>query len=150
MRFTLERTTSVRRTPGEVYAFLAEIGNHPRFVESVVSMRALAPGPLQVGTPLEVVRALPGIHAGRIRSRYEVSALEPDRRFGFTGALGPLGGTGEYLIEPDGSTGARVTLRVSATTSAGLAILAPLIRRFLEHDATGNLASLKRVLESER
>jgi len=149
MRFTVERSVQIRRSPAEIYAFLAEVENHPRFVESVVSMRALAPGPLQVGTPLEVVRALPGIHVGRMTARYEGIALGRDRRFGFTGALGPLRGTGEYLIEPDGGTGARVTIRVGATTSAGFAIIGPLIRRFLEHDASGNVASLKRLLESE-
>ena len=149
MRFAVERSVQIRRTPAAIYGFLAEVANHPRLEEGVVSMRALASGPLQVGTPLEVVRALPGIHLGRITSRYEVSALERDRRFGFTGTLGPLRGTGDYVIEPDGLTGARVTIRISATTSAGFAILAPLIRRFLERNAIRNLASLKRLLESE-
>ena len=61
----------------------------------------------------------------------------------------PGRGSGEYLIEPDGGTGARVTIRVGATTSAGFAIIAPLIRKFLEHDASGNVAGLKRLLEAE-
>ena len=77
-----------------------------------------------------------------------MSALEQDRRFGFAGALGPMRGIGEYFIEPHDPTGARVTLRIGATAPAGLGVLAPLIRRFLEHDAGGNLANLKRVLES--
>lgn len=138
----------MRRTPAEVYAFLSDVGNHARFVDGVVAVTALTTGPLQIGTPLEIVRALPGLHLGRIRTRYEVSALEQDRRFGFAGALGPLRGTGEYFIEPEGATAARVTLRIGATSPSALRILAPLIRRFLEHDAAGNLANLKRVLES--
>lgn len=148
MRFTVERRVDVRRSPAEIYRFLTEVGNHPRFVQGVVAMRALAPGPLRVGTPLEVVRALPGIHVGRIVSRYEVSALEQDRRFGFTGALGPLRGTGEYLIESDGLTGSRLSIRIGATASAGFAIIAPLIRRALERETERNLTSLKRLLES--
>ena len=148
MRFAVERSVQIGRPPAAIYAFLTEVSNHPRFVASVVSMRALTPGPLRVGTPLEVVRSLPGIHLGKITSRYEVSALERDRRFGFTGALGPLRGTGDYLIEPD-VAGARVTIRIGARTSAGFAILAPLIRRLLERDAAGNVTSLKRLLESE-
>jgi uncharacterized protein YndB with AHSA1/START domain len=86
------------RDPAEVFAYLTEVDNLPRWQSTVVSVRRL-PGPARgVGTRVEEVRCLLG---HRFVSRWTVTDHVPAVLAGVRIEQGPLQGLARYWLTPE-------------------------------------------------
>jgi len=95
--FIVEQSLALPRSAAEVFEFLSEPRNDPRWRSDIRGVRVLTNGPLRVGTRIETEISF----LGRQRPVYEVSVLDPPYREELTACSGPLRSSViTYLIEP--------------------------------------------------
>jgi uncharacterized protein YndB with AHSA1/START domain len=141
MDFT--NTVVIRRPPEDVFRFLAELENIPKWNYVIIETHKTSEGPVGVGTTYRQVRSLPS----RSEEAFEVTEFEPERRLAIRGGLGPLHGTMSYTLEPiDGGT--RLTNAADLEGRGVLRIAAPLATGRIREAVAANLGVLKELLEA--
>jgi carbon monoxide dehydrogenase subunit G len=140
-----EQSIEIERPPSEVFAFLAEPDNLPRWQPAVTEVAATPPGQLSGGARLTEARTFLGV---RIRSTLEVTAFEPDHRLDLTTVEGPARFGVSHRLEPTNG-GTRVTIAGEGEPGSALRLAGPLLRRAVERQARDDLRRLKRLLESQ-
>jgi uncharacterized protein YndB with AHSA1/START domain len=140
MRFS--NTVEIRRSPAEVFRFLATPENIPTWNHAIAESRAEPQGPVRVGTLIEQRRTQPR-HAWE---QLEVVELTDERLLVLEGDLGPLHGTVSYRLEPiDGGT--RLINDADLAASGPLRFVAPLAEGRVRDSVAANLEVLRRTLE---
>jgi uncharacterized protein YndB with AHSA1/START domain len=134
---------TIDRPVKDVFEFLAEFENIPRWNYAIVETRQTSDGQVGVGTTYRQVRSVPS----RSEETFEVTEFEPNRRLAIRGGFGPLEGTMTYELEPEDG-GTRVT-NSAQLEGRGLARLAaPLASGRISEAVSENLTTLKHLLES--
>jgi uncharacterized protein YndB with AHSA1/START domain len=135
---------TIRRPPSEVFAFLADPANIPKWNYAISSTRQVTPGPFGVGTRLQQTRSLPRPAVEEL----EVTEYVPERRMVLRGDVGPLTGTLVYLVEqvPEGT---RLTNAADLSGRGSLQLLAPLATGRVREAVAANLEKLRQLLESQ-
>lgn len=136
-------TVVIRRPPGEVFRFLAELENVPTWNYAITETRKTSQGPVGVGTTYRQVRSLPS----RSEEALEITEFEPDRRLAIRGGLGPLRGTMSYTLEPV-DEGTRLTNAADLEGRGVMKIAAPLAAGRIREAVATNLGVLKDLLET--
>ncbi len=99
---------TIRRPRSEVFAFIADGLNGPRWRSGIVDI-ALVSGS---GLGATYKQGVKGPGGRRIDADYRVTAYEPDARLAFAAIAGPVRPAGEYLLdEVDGGTRLTFALR---------------------------------------
>ena len=141
----IEHAVEVRidRPPGEVFAFVTDAANHPRWDTSSVSMKPDQPGDWTAGTTFHEVRRM-GPRQLEVQSR--VAALVPGESMDIDSITGPEF-HGHWRLSPDGDG---TVLRWSCEMAVGgpARLFAPLIARSFKKACDQNFAHLKELLES--
>ena len=141
MRF--ENTVTIDRPVSEVFGYLAEFENIPKWNYAIAETLQISDGPVGVGAVFRQVRSVPS----RSEETFEVTEFEPNRRLAIRGGFGPLEGTLSYHLEAEAG-GTRLT-NSALLEGRGLAKLtAPLASGRVAEAASANLESLKELLES--
>ncbi len=83
---TFENTVMIRRPIEEVFAFLADFENIPKWNYAIVETRKVSEGAVEAGTIYQQVRSVPS----RSEERFEVTAYNPPRQLEIRGQLGPF------------------------------------------------------------
>jgi hypothetical protein len=83
---TFENTVMIRQPAEEVFAFLADFENVPRWNYAIEKTRKASPGPVGVGTTYRQTRSIPG----RSEEGFEVTVFEPGQRLAVRGQIGPF------------------------------------------------------------
>jgi carbon monoxide dehydrogenase subunit G len=143
---TYEQSIEIERPPAEVFAFLADPANLPRWQPAVVQVSADPPGGFVPNSRLTERRTFLG---NSVRSTLEVTALEPDRRLDLTTVEGPVRFCVSHRLEPSGE-GTRLTLVGEGEPGGALRLAGPLLRRVVNRQARDDLRRLKRLLESDQ
>jgi hypothetical protein len=138
---------SVRCTPAEAFDHVGRgfFEHHPFWDPSVTSMRKTTSGPVAPGT-----KGLEGRRFGpwSIVSEFEITAFEPDRRFGFQTTSGPMLEESDWTIE-QGDDGSAVSIRLRLTPrSAGLRVMAPLMRPLFDRNVRRNVQRMRASLDA--
>ena len=144
MRF--EHETQIRRPPREVFAFLTDLGNLPRWQGGVKEARPETGAELGAGSRFQEVREFMG---RRIESTIEVTALEPEREFSIRVVKGPVPFAVRHLLAPAGE-GTRLTLHGEGEPGGFFKLAGPLVGRAVKRQSQADLARLKEVLEGSR
>jgi uncharacterized protein YndB with AHSA1/START domain len=92
---TFENTVTIQRPAGEVFAFLADFENIPRWNYAIEETSKASAGPTGVGTRYRQTRSIPG----RSVEDFEVTVFEPARRLAIQGQIGPFQATISYQLE---------------------------------------------------
>lgn len=87
----------IERPAGEVFAFVTDQTNAPRWQDGLTEVRRITDGPIGVGTEHVFVRQFAG---RRIESRNRFTRLEPGRFVEFEVPQGWLTGTASYRVDP--------------------------------------------------
>src|SRR5437870_1915834 len=96
----------IARAPGEVWAYIDDIGRHSEWQERLVSVEVETPGPTRVGTRAVSTRRVPG---GPRKFVYEMTEHDPPNRASFRVVEGPIRPFGTVTLTPlDGATRTRV------------------------------------------
>jgi uncharacterized membrane protein len=141
MKFT--NTITVGRRPDEVFAFLADFENVPRWNYAIAETRKITDGPVGVGTRYRQTRTLPT----RSEETFAVTEFEPVHRISIDGALGPFEGEIRYLLEPLGNATV-ITNTMTLQPSGPLRLVAPLAAPRVKAAVATNLDVLKQLLEA--
>ena len=143
---TFENTVTIRRPPEEVFAFLADFENVPRWNHAIESTRKTSAGPVGVGSTYRQIRSQPR----RSEEGLEVTVFEPTAHLGVEGEIGPFHARLDYRLEPiEGGTRLLNGVELEAA-SAVSKLLAPLAGSRVEAAVAENLDTLRRILESDR
>lgn len=87
---------TIQRPAGEVFAFIADGLNGPKWRTGIVDI-ALISG---TGLGATYKQGVKGPGGRRIDADYRITAYEPDRHLAFEAIAGPVRPTGDYLLEP--------------------------------------------------
>ncbi len=132
----------IRRPPADVFAFLSDVSNLPRWQPSVKEVRV--DDDLAVGARFDETREFMG---KRVRSTLEVTALEPGRELSLRVVEGPVRLTVRHLLEQAGG-GTRLTLEVDGDPGGRFRLAARVAARAAARQARHDLDRLRRLLES--
>jgi len=139
----VERSISIARPPGEVFAFISDIRNDPKWHTDVLDVKS-STDMVGMGTVFDVkVKPSMGVSEGTMTVR----KLEPGRLVEFEGHMGKMDPTVTNICEPDGQ-GTRVVRRVDLAPSGVMRVMTPMIKMMIGKSNAGFLANLKRVMES--
>ncbi|GAA3229035.1 hypothetical protein GCM10017691_20740 [Pseudonocardia petroleophila] len=144
--FVVEVQTSIDRAPAEVFAFVADQTNAPRWQQGLHEVRRLTPGPIGVGSEHMFVRRF----AGReLQAVNRFVRFEPPRIVEFEIPDGWVSGRASYVVESRGA--ATLLLGRMEFRAAGWGrMLEPLLARVLARDARRDDERLKRLLEQHQ
>ena len=136
------KTFHIERQKQEVFEFLADPANDPKWRESAVSSEWMTEGPIKVGSRLKSVDKLMG---RKIESTSEVTVYDPPNKYGLKtlGGLVPFEFT--MTLEPEGD-GTRLTMEGQAEVGGFFKVAEGLVRRQLEKQLEADFAGQKRVL----
>lgn len=141
-----QNTVTIARPVEEVFAFLADFGNVPRWNYAIEQTWQTSPGPAGVGATYRQARTIPR----RSEEGFEVTVFEPPTRLAVHGQIGPFHATTSYLLEP-AAGGTRLTNSVELEpVPAVLRLAAPLVVPRVKAAVAANLGKLKQVLEGGR
>ena len=145
---TIERSILIDRPLTQVWAFLTDLKNTPQWDVGVSETRVTSDGPPGLGTIFENV----GMFLGRYSVReYKVTEYEPNRKVTVDMTTPPgfirHGGV-SYTFEPAG-VGTRLTATGTVQLQGFFVLLQPILGQRARRDVEGDLANLKRLLESQ-
>jgi carbon monoxide dehydrogenase subunit G len=102
-----EHSVTVQRPIEEVFAFLADAENDPRWRSGVVDIARVG----GEGTGARYRQGVKGPMGRRVAADFEITEYAPPRTIGFRGTAGPVRPEGRYELEPaDGGTRVRFSL----------------------------------------
>lgn len=141
----ITKSAHVDRPPHEVWGIVTDLESHPRWRPALREFRQVAEGPLQVGTRIHEVLSWRG---REIALADEVTALEPERRFGIRGGWKAADFVLDILLEPS-RDGTEVTFDWTLQPKSLLMrVASPLLRRTFERETAKEVEGLKRYAES--
>jgi uncharacterized membrane protein len=107
---TVERTVTTSRPLEDVFAFVSNLENFPKFQDGLSEMRVTSGGTPGVGTKATGVRHVLG---RRVEQTFEVTEYVPNQRFAIKAKGGPLSTENRYTFESaDGSTRIKIFFEV--------------------------------------
>lgn len=139
-----ENETTISRSPEDIYAFLADGLNNPKWRSGIQHIALKSGNPGAVGAIYSQTLTGPG---GRpIAGDYEITTAEPGMRLAFQVVAGPARPTGVYLLSaaPNGTT---LRFILDLQPKGLMKLMGPMINRTMQTEAA-QLANLKSVLES--
>ena len=138
-----ENEITISRSPEDVYAFLADGLNNPKWRTGVQSISLKSGSPGAVGSVYRQTLSGPGGRA--IDGDYEITTAEPGRLLAFQVVAGPARPSGEYHFGqlPEGT---RVRFTLDLQPKGLMKIMGPMVQRTMDAEVA-QLARLKAVLE---
>lgn len=140
---SFENVVEIHRPREEVFAFLADFENVPRWNPAIEATRKTSPGAVGVGTTYRQVRRSPR----KIDEEFEVAVFDPPRRLMIDGEIGPFRAEIGYALEKV-AEGTRLTNSVELQPRSIISrFMVPLAASQIEASVASNLELLKRILE---
>lgn len=140
----IEHSTVIEKKPAEVFGFISDISNLPRWQAGTVKSELVGDSPLATGSRFrEVVRVGPL----KLNTECVVTELKDSEVFAFEAMSRPLdyAGSFRFTTEPSGT---RVSLRAVAQMKGVWRLLEPLLASDLRKESRVELENLRRVLEA--
>jgi carbon monoxide dehydrogenase subunit G len=134
----------IARPPGEVYAFLADGLNNPKWRPAVKSISLASGKTGEVGAVYHQTLAGPG--GGKVAGDYRIAEAVPGRKIRFEVVAGPARPVGVFDVEPAGA-GSRVRFSLSLEPKGLMRLMGGMIQKTMEAEVA-NLANLKAILEA--
>ena len=143
---TTESTVSIARPAADVFAFVSDVRNDPRWHTDVLEAQLTEGESVAEGSAF-VIKTKPfmGVSGGTVT----VAQYEPPRRVVFHVRMGKMEPTTIFTVAPDGE-GSRITRRIEMEPPGLMRLMAPFMGGMFRKRNVGFLANLKRVLEGDR
>ncbi len=138
-------TIDIAREPSAVYAYLADLEHMPEWNWAVTSTEKPTPGAIAVGSRHRQQRSVPR----RGVETLELTALEPLRRIGVAGRLGPFDAPLSYEHDPV-AAGTRLTNVAALEPPVRLGFVGDLVGERIRASVAENLGVLRVVLDGRR
>jgi uncharacterized protein YndB with AHSA1/START domain len=142
----VQRTAQIAATPAEVYAFLAEPANLPRWQAGIVAAERTSPPPTAVGSTARVVLELMGQQVG---AEITVREADPARRLALAASVSGMGIVATLDLAPhDGGTEITLASEVRAE-NIFMAPLERMVTDTAERDLDASLTRLQAALTEQ-
>jgi hypothetical protein len=92
---TFENVVMIARPIEDVFAFLSDLENIPKWNYAIVETRKVSKGPVGVGTTYQQVRSVPS----RSEERLEITTYDPPRQLEIRGQLGTFASRLLYALD---------------------------------------------------
>jgi uncharacterized protein YndB with AHSA1/START domain len=138
-------TVHIRRSPADVFAFLADGDNNRRWRSGVLDIRHKS----GQGQGAIYEQGVKGPFGRRVPADYEVTAYEPDRRLAFRAIAGPVRPEGSYELAPVNGGGTRVTFALHCSPTGLAKLMSPMVAKTMRSEVA-QLDRLRDVLEDPR
>jgi carbon monoxide dehydrogenase subunit G len=139
-----ETRVRIERPIEDVFDYVSDPQNFPRWNSAVQAVRATSPGEGDVGSTYLMERELPG---GRAENELEIVGRERPTEFAMRTTSGPTPFVYRYRFVPEG--GATVVHLAADVELPGIAgALGPLAARAVKKGVDANFATLKQILEA--
>jgi carbon monoxide dehydrogenase subunit G len=139
-----EISTLVDRPIEDVFAFLSNPLNTPKWQTMVKSIEQVVPGAVGIGAKFNAHAEVMG-HT--MEGLMEVTTYEPPTRFGFTNKAGPMEMAVAFALKPVG-TGTKITLNIQGNPGGIFKLAEGPMTHQIKAQMEANLAKLKSVLEA--
>ena len=138
-------TTVINRPVEEVFAFVANFENHPKWETDFQEVKRLSSGPVGLGTAYQCLLKLPGQTAS---SKFEITEFAPNQKIAFQGEpAGPAKPKGSFLFESV-TGGTKITSMPQPEFSGFFRLLEGLMGGYIRKNNIAHLGNLKRLLEA--
>ncbi len=141
----MEVSVVIDRPVQEVFAYVTNPANDPRWQSAVLESGFVGEGPAGVGAKVREVRQLMG---RRMESVAEVTAYEPNAKIGLRSTSGPVEYEAWYTLEPT-DAGTKLTIVGEADVGGFFKLAEGLVARQFEKEMQTALAALKDILEAQ-
>ena len=139
----LDFGTLIDKPVKDVFAFVADPNNMPKWNSAVVSLEQVTPGDVGVGTKFKSVGEMMG---RRVEGEMQVVAYEPDSKCGFQVNAGPMQVTMTMTFKTVG-TGTKISLNAQGNPAGFFKIAEGVMTGRVKTMMEENLARLKSSLE---
>jgi uncharacterized protein YndB with AHSA1/START domain len=137
-----EHTVTIRRSPADVFAFVADGETAPQWRPGVVDVAHVSGD----GVGAVYRQGVKGPFGRRVAADYEITGYEPGRLLAFRATAGPVRPEGRYeFASDDGGTRVRFSLRCELSGMKRL--MAPGVAKSMRAEVE-SLERLRAVLES--
>ena len=141
----LEYKVTIERPPAEVFAFLHDPANDPKWQVGTIETRQVSEGPVAVGTAFRQTARSAG---RRWEVAYTLTEYDPPVRSALEGRIGGIRFRGGHELEPaDGGT--RLTVSGELAASGLMRLALPLLAPLWKRDAKRSFPRLKKALETK-
>lgn len=140
---TLSTVVTINRPSGEVFDFVADHTNGPKWQRGLAEVHRCTPGPLGVGTEHVFVREFAG---RRLETFNRFTAFEPGRRVEFEFPDGWISGRASYEVNALGPTSCQLTSAMTFRLRRA-SWLEPLLARLMAKDTRRDEQALRTLLE---
>lgn len=140
---TFDLSTLVDRPMPDVFAFISNPLNLPKWQSMVASIEQVTPGAVGVGSKYKVAAEMMG---RKLDGQMEITTFAPPDKFGFTNQAGPMQVTVTVTLKPVG-TGAKITLHAEGNPGGLFKLAEGALAGQVKSQMEANLARLKAVLE---
>lgn len=137
----VELTIEIARPPDDVFAYLTDVEQLPRWQKSVLEARA--DGPFAEGTRIVERRSLFGREA---ESELQVTAFEPGRRLTLETIRGPVELEVDHRLE-QAETGTRLEVTAAGRAKGALRFAGPAVAAGARQELKRDFERLKALLE---
>lgn len=142
---TLDLSTLVDRPVPEIFDFLSDPLNLPKWQSMVARIEQATPGEPAIGTKYRVFAQALGRN---IEGEMQITAFEPPHKVGFVNQSGPMRVNITVTLKPVGS-GAKIALHAEGNPAGMFALAEGILAGKIKSEMEANLARLKAVLESK-
>lgn len=143
---TLADSIMISRPPGDVFAFVADLDNIPKWQSEVVTSKVITPGPTRVGTRFtEDVKMGPT----RTTATCEVTEFTPGALMGFNAISPRMDYAGRITFEGVAG-GSTLTMKGSAQMKGWWRLMQPLMKSEARSGIHKELEAVKAAVEGER
>ena len=139
----IETEVKIDRPADEVFAFISNFENNPRWQSGQLEARFTSDGPLRVGSTYDQVAKFLG---RRVVSTFEVVEYEPGRKVKASSTSGSFPITFTRIVEPS-KEGSEVTATIEGDASGFFKLAEPLLARMVQRSVDSDYRNLKRILE---
>jgi uncharacterized protein YndB with AHSA1/START domain len=145
MTVSIEQTVSIARPLAEVFAYVSDMANWAQWQSTTVEAQQTSEGGVLPGARGRGVYQFLG---RRWESPLEVTAYEPDRRVAIASRGGPVPFTYDTLLEADGASVRRVTVRGEFEPGGFFRLAEPILARVGRSQFDAEVSTLKELLEA--
>ncbi len=138
-------TVDIDRPADQVFAFVSDFENNPRWQQGMRSCRWTSPPPHGVGSTYDQVARFLGKD---IVSSFKVVEHEPGRRIKITSTAGPFPITETRIVAPRGEGRSTIAAIVEGDAGKFFRLAAPVLRPLVERSVRGDYRRLKQSLET--
>ena len=140
---TFRNVVTIDRPVPDVFAFVSDFQNVPKWNYAITETRQSSPGPVAVGTVFVQRRQVPKPS----EEQFTVTEYAPNRRVAIEGTLGPFPARLSYEFEPS-DAGTVVTNTVELQMSGPLRLIGGIAMSRVKKSVAQNLSVLKQLLET--